>query len=84
MASINRLKPGQTVWEIKKQKVGRIKDAYYNECFEVVIREINLDYGYVLASWNGNEPKKFYEDTIRKWRVNEPQPKKQVWGRDSY
>ena len=83
MASINRLKPGQTVFSIESCKMGNT-NIKYKGLWEVTIVEVNLEGGFVMASWNGNTPRKFLPQDIKKWRVNEPKPKKKIWGKDSY
>lgn len=59
MIDIKKLQTGQTVWEIKKSK------RYSANCSEwshwpVKIKEVNLEEGYVVASWNHNPPRKYY------------------------
>ena len=68
MASIKRLVPGQTVWDIKKikQGFGIKKDTAY----PVKILEVHAD--YVVAKWYCEPPCKFYEGSIKKWRVTKP------------
>ena len=69
MASINRLKPEQILFVIGKignSKLGR------KQWYEVRVIEINLEGKFVIASWNGNPPKKFLPQDIKKWRVSNP------------
>ena len=83
MASINRLKPGQIVFSIESYKMGNT-NIRCKGLWEVRIVEVNLERNFVIASWNGNPPRKFLPQDIKKWRVNEPKPKKKIWGKDSY
>ena len=83
MASINRLKPGQIVFSIESYKMGNT-NIRCKGLWEVRIVEVNLERNFVIASWNGNTPRKFLPQDIKKWRVNEPKPKKKIWGQDTY
>ena len=83
MASINRLKPGQVVYEIRRQRMGNTTVSCGN-LYKVKIIEVNKEKGYVIASWNSNIPEKFTERDIKHWRVSEPKPKKTIFGTDSY
>jgi hypothetical protein len=65
MASINRLVPGQIVYSIERQKMGNTT-IKYNALYTVRIVEVNTDRGFVMASWNGNPPKEFYERGVKK------------------
>lgn len=80
MASIHRLKVDQVLWSVEKERSSLGKKAL----FPVRIKEINLDEGWVVASWNSNPPCRFYGNSINKWRVNKPQPKRTVMGLPSY
>ena len=67
MASINRLKPEQILFVIGKignSKLGR------KQWYEV--RVIEIGEGFAIASWNGNPPRKFLPQDVKKWRVSNP------------
>ncbi len=81
MASINRLKPGQIVYSVERVKMGNVKMSY-GALYKVEIVEVHED--HVIASWNGNSPRKFGEASIKKWKVKQPKPKYRVLGIDSY
>jgi hypothetical protein len=49
MASINRLKPGQIVFSIERQRMGKTT-IKRNFLFEVTIVGVNLEERYVMAS----------------------------------
>ncbi|MBC8737063.1 hypothetical protein F6X40_09605 [Paraburkholderia sp. UCT31] len=36
------------------------------------VRVVSVHDGYVIASWNGNKERKYYEGDVAKWRVCEP------------
>lgn len=81
MASINRLKPGQIVYSVIKQKMGRTTISV-GSLYTVLIKEVHED--YVIASWNGNPPHKYYLNEIKKWKVKKPEPKRQIFGVSDY
>jgi hypothetical protein len=83
MANINRLKVGQEVWSVEKAKMGHTSISY-NALYSVIITEINIDDGWVMARWNTNRPQKFFNREIKKWRVNKPEPKANRYGMDCY
>lgn len=83
MASINRLKPGQIVFSIESYKMGNT-NIRCKGLWEVRIVEVNLQNNFVIASWNGNPPKKFLLRDIKKWRVKRPEPKGKILGQDTY
>lgn len=66
---IESLKVGTIAYTITKTKAGNtnLKTTIVHS---VVVTEIHEK--YVMASWNGNKPKKFYESSISKWKKNEP------------
>lgn len=81
MASINRLKPGQVVFSIESYKMGNT-NVRCRGLYEV--RVVEIGDGFVIASWNGNAPQKFYETDIKKWRVKRPEPKGKILGHNTY
>ena len=72
MASINRLTPGQIVWDVKRMKQGNFKFAK-NVSYPVKILEVNKDENYVVAKWYCEPPRKYYEVTFKKWKVKNPE-----------
>jgi hypothetical protein len=83
MASINRLKPDQIVYEVRRQQMGRVKISY-GALYALKIIEVDIDNQKVFASWNGNPPQWYSERSFKKWRVNKPKPKSKILGTDSY
>lgn len=83
MANIKKLKPGQIVYSIETQKLGSTKLSI-RALYTVRIVKVNLEIGFVIASWNTNTPQKFYETSVKKWKTERPEPKKKVMGEDSY
>ena len=70
MASINKLKVGQRVYDYHKVKMGNTTMSRMGE-WPVDIEEIDLEGNRVKASWNTNPSKWYYENSIKKWRVNQ-------------
>ena len=83
MATITKLKPGQVVYSIQSQRMGNTV-LNRRACFTVQIAEVNIDQGWVLASWTGNTPTRYYADSIRKWKVRKPEPKRTIFGMPDY
>ena len=81
MASINRLKPGQVVYDIQRQKMGNTTVSR-GVLYEVKILEVHED--FVLASWNSNKPQKYFLRSIQAWRVKKPEPKGTIFGLPNY
>lgn len=69
MASISKLKPGQTLYTITRQRMGNttLKTIAIHP---VTVREVHED--YVLASWNGNPARKFNASAVSGWKVSRP------------
>ena len=81
MATIGRLKPGQTVYSVERQKMGNTSLSH-----EVLysVRIIEVHENYVIASWNNSPAREFHLSAIKKWRVSKPEPKGKVFGINSY
>jgi hypothetical protein len=71
MAKIEKLKAGDVVYDVGRTKMGNTTMSTVS-VWRVHIKEVDPQGGWVLASWNGNASKKFYNRSIDKWRVKEP------------
>ena len=71
MATISRLTPGQIVWSVLRQPSGNTVMRQTN-VFPVKIIEIAENHSYVLASWNFNPPRKYYQNQVKNWRIKKP------------
>lgn len=72
MASINKIKPGQTLYDVKRNSG---LDAFRSRLsvWPVLVEEVNIEGGYIVARWNVvNPPRKMYANSIKNLRVNEP------------
>lgn len=75
MATLEKLVPGQRLWERRRQRMGNT--TMRGTCiFDFVVKEVNADEDWVLASWNGNPPQKYHRDSVKKWLVNDPRAAK--------
>lgn len=83
---IDKLKVGQTVFSVEKRDTRILSMSKSKKplktiaVYDVYITEINVDEGYVIARWNGNEGKKFYENSIAKWKKEKPMTIKEGFG----
>lgn len=75
MATLSKLAVGQTVYSVERRRMGNttiVREA----AFSVRIVSIDMEKRCVMASWNGNPPKRFSERHVTKWRLTEPSKKK--------
>lgn len=66
---ISSLKPGDKVWSVGKYKMGNTALSTVG-IHPVAVKEVCDT--YVIASWNGNPPKRFYANAVSKWRKEKP------------
>ena len=71
MAKLDKLVPNQVLWTVSRGRMGNtmITTVYVHE---VRVIEVNTTEGYVVASWNSNPARKFYEGEVSRWKVKEP------------
>lgn len=83
---ISAIKPGQIVFSVEKRDSNVLSMSKSKKrlktvmVYPVFIKEVNEEEGYVVASWNSNTPKKFYESSVSKWKKEEPMTVKQAFG----
>ena len=68
---LEQLKPGQTVYSIRKHLAGNTTVRTIS-VYKVLIISVNVADRYVIASWNGNREEKYREHAIKSWRLKEP------------
>jgi hypothetical protein len=75
MAAISRIRPDQVLFTVRRQKMGNttMKQTVYHR---VTVREIDPEGRFVIATWNGNAPEKFYASEVARWKVSDPRLKK--------
>lgn len=68
---LSKLKPGMTVYSVKKSTgLSRFNGKW--QVWPVVIKEVDEENNRVLASWNGNKADWYYQHTWSKWRMKIP------------
>ncbi len=83
MATIANIKPDQVLYTVTPQKIGNTT-LRRKALHEVKVVSIDPEGRFVVASWNHNAPRKFYESSVSKWKVNKPEPKGKILGMDTY
>ncbi len=71
MASISRIKPQQTLYTVTRQKMGNTTMSR-KAVHRVVVTEVDPEGKFVMASWNGNQVRRYSESQVAKWKVKEP------------
>ncbi len=76
---IEKLKPGMTVYDVHRQKMGNTNISSVGT-WSVYIIDVDVDKQIVTASWNTNKPQKFYRNNWSKWRLKKPELIKSGFG----
>lgn len=73
MVAITALRPGDLVFSVQSQVMGNTT-MRRKATFSVRVVSVHADSPspHVIASWNGNPPRKFFVSAIRKWRRTRP------------
>lgn len=79
MAKIEKLTVGQTLYELRRQKMGNTTVSR-TACYEVKVREIAEDKRSIMASWNGNPPRRYNVRDVAKLKVKKPEKKGERYG----
>jgi hypothetical protein len=68
---ISQLQPGMQVWNVLRRQMGNttLRDT---AVFSILVKEVDPEGRYVVASWNHNQPEKFYRGEVSKWRAKKP------------
>lgn len=83
MATISKLRPEQVVYERRRQKMGNTTMTRV-ALYSIRIVEVDPEGRFVIASWNGNTPRKYHESAVKKWLMKKPEPKDSSLGMQSY
>lgn len=75
MAAISRIKPGQVLFTVSRQKMGNTTMSY-DAVHEVRVTEVDADGQFVMASWNSNAIRRYLAIDVAKWKVSRPIVKK--------
>lgn len=66
-----KLTPGMIVYSVGKTKMGNTTLSTVS-VWRVQIVSVDTENRTVMASWNSNPVRKFYERDVAKWREKEP------------
>lgn len=83
MATIRNLKPGQVLYTVTRQKMGNTTVSR-GVMHQVVVKDVDPEGRFVMASWNGNPVRKCFERDVARWKVNQPKSKGTIMGMPSY
>ena len=83
MATIKNLEVGQVLWHVMRQRCGNTRITR-GALLPVEVVSIAEDGLSIMASWNGNRPRRYRENDVAKLRVNKPQPKGRIFDMNSY
>jgi hypothetical protein len=68
---LEKLHEGQIVYDVGRQKMGNTTISTVT-IHQVIIVSIDVAKQVVTASWNGNTPRTYRENTWSKWRLTKP------------
>lgn len=68
---ITKLKPGMKVHDVGRYKMGNTTMSTV-AVWPVYIVSVDEEAGVVVARWNGNQERRYYQNTWSKWRENKP------------
>lgn len=83
MAMISRMTVGQELYEVRRTKMGNTTLSR-GALYYIRVVEIDPNGAWVIASWNGNAVRKFFQRDADKWRVSKPTPKGKMAGLPCY
>ena len=66
-----KLQPGMIVYDVRRHKMGNTTLSTVG-VWTVRVLTVEAENRRVVASWNGNTPRIFYERDVRKWREKRP------------
>jgi hypothetical protein len=67
----DKLKVGEVYFTVSRQKMGNTTMRTV-AIHPVRVKEIEPDSRSVIASWNGNAPRRYYDRDYSKWREKQP------------
>ena len=67
MAQLSKLKPGDVLWEVQRQRMGNTK-AITQALYQAVVTEVHAD--HAMISWNNNPPSKYFD--VKHLRTKKP------------
>lgn len=74
MPKIENVSVGQVLYTVRRELAGNTTTSRI-AVHPVKVISVDPDSKWVFASWNGNEPRRFWDRHVRQWRVNKPESK---------
>lgn len=71
MATISKLTVGQILYDKHKYKMGNTTMTTWG-LWEVIVLEIDPEFRWIKASWNGNTARTYYPKQVGRWKVKKP------------
>lgn len=71
MASLDRIKPGQVLFTVTRQRAGNTtvtREAVHS----VVVVSVDKERRRCEASWNSNKARTYFESSVKRWKVKDP------------
>lgn len=66
-----KIKPGMTLYDVGSHGMGNTTIRTMS-VWPVVVVSVDADSRSMMASWNGNKPRRYYEHAIKKLREKKP------------
>ena len=83
MATIGKIKAGQVLYKVTRQKMGNTT-ASRGVVNRITVEEVDPAGEWVIARYNHMKARKYYTHQVSLWRVSEPKVKRYVFGMASY
>lgn len=71
MATISKIKVGQVLYDKRRYKMGHTTMTTWG-VWPVFVKEVDPNGEFIIASWNGNKPRRMFGKEVSKLRVKEP------------
>lgn len=71
MATLEKIKVGDVLYDVHRTRAGNTTMTVQG-IWEVYVKEVHIDEGYALCSWNGNPATKYFGHGLSKLRTKEP------------
>ena len=72
MAVISKIKPGQILYDVKRTSGFNAFRRKW-DVWPVLVDDVNLEEGYIIARWNVvNPPEKMHKFTFKRFRYKDP------------
>lgn len=68
---LEKMTAGMTLYDVHRYKMGNTSMSTVG-VWEVYVKEVDVERGFIVASWNGNPPSKIYRGAAEKFRAKKP------------